>query len=182
MTMFVVEQLRGPRLSRLFTLAGVDYYATPRSWLNIFLFVAIGIVIALISQPVNQLSSQLLVGSVYGFLIIIASFCHGFGHIISSRVVNASVKSILMTATVQVTSYEDDEDLPSRIHIGRALGGPTFNLFLGCTSGALYVFSGQHHYLLLVGCVNLVFGVMTLLPIPSLDGSVLMRELRHWRR
>lgn len=123
-----------------------------------------------------------MVGIVYGLLIILAGFCHGLGHIISSRMVGAPVSAVIETATVSVTYYDgDDELLPSRVHVGRALGGPVLNIAVGLL--ALGINAGVGSYFLgFFGVVSILFGLFTLLPIPSLDGAVILRELRNWRK
>ncbi len=180
MTAFVIESLDRSRQHKMFTFLGVDYFATPRAALNMPLMIFVGIVIALIFAPSDQLLSNIAIGIGYGFLIMVSSFCHGVGHIISSRLVNAPVTAIVETATVYVTRYEDTDAQPSRVHIGRALGGPLLNLLLGITAIAIDMFAVPNHFILFFGIVNLAFGVFTLLPIPTLDGAVIWRELRHW--
>lgn len=182
MTIFVFENIEESHQRKLFTVLGVDYVLASRAWLNLPLMAIVGIVIALIFAPVEQLSSQILVGIGYGILIIISSFCHGLGHIISSHLVNAPMNSLISTATVNVTHYDDDEVHPSRIHVGRSLGGPILNLLIGCLAIAVYTFALPNHFLLFFGIVNLLFFVFTLLPIPSLDGAVILRELRNWKK
>jgi Zn-dependent protease len=61
------------------------------------------------------------------------------------------------------------------------LDGPTLNLAFGIVAIAIYLFTLDSYFLLLFGIVNLGFGVFTSLPIPSLDGTVNLRELRNWR-
>ena len=180
MTMFVVENLERSRQHEMFTLLGVDYYATPKAWLSMPISILAGIIIALIFSPNDQLMSNVTIGVGYGFLIMVSSFCHGVGHIISSRLVNAPVTSIIETATVYVTQYEDSSAQPSRVHIGRALGGPLLNLLLGITAIAINLYALPNHFVLFFGSANLAIGVFTLLPIPTLDGAVIWHELRHW--
>ncbi len=131
MSLFVVEPIEAANHRKLFKLFGVDYYATTRAWLSLPLMAGVGIVVALIFAPAQQLSTQILIGIGYGLLIILASFCHGLGHIISSRMVHAPVSSILITATVTVTHYDDATAQSSRVHVGRALGGPVLSLLIG---------------------------------------------------
>ena len=117
----------------------------------------------------------------FGLLIILSSFFHGLGHVISSRMVNAPMKALVMTATVGVTHFDDYEEQGSRVHVGRSLGGPALNLILGIIAIAIYLSALDSYFLLFFGIVNLGFGGFTFLPIPSLDGSVILRELRGWR-
>ena len=180
MTLFAVEGLDESRRRRLVTIRGVDYSATSRSWLNPPLLGVVGVVVALIIGPADPLPRQLAVGVGYGSLIFASSFCHGLGHILSSRIVNSPMKSLLFTATVHITHYEDDEG-PGREHVGRALGGPLLNLLLGLTVIAIFTLALDNHFVLFFATVNLLFGAMTLLPIPSLDGAVFLRELKKLR-
>jgi membrane-associated protease RseP (regulator of RpoE activity) len=39
-----------------------------------------------------------------------------------------------------------------------------------------------NNFVIFFGIVNLLIGVMTLLPIPTLDGGVIWHELRHWQK
>jgi Zn-dependent protease len=180
MTVFVVENLDRSHLQKMFTLMGVEYYSTPRAWASLPLTILIGILIAILFAPSDELGSQVMIGLGYGLIIMVSSFCHGVGHILSSRLVNAPVTYIVETATVYVTVYRDDHVQPSRVHIGRALGGPAINLLLGGAAIGLYLIALQNHFVLFFGIVNLVLGVITLLPIPTLDGAVIWREVRHW--
>jgi len=181
MTVFVFENTEESQQRKLFTFWGVDYFATSYTWVNLPLMAIFGIVIALIFAPVDQLLPQILVGIGYGLLIIISSFCHSIGHIISSRFVSAPVKFILVTATVNITHYEDDKEQPSRVHVGRSLGGPILNLLLGLIVIAIYMFAMPSHFLLFFGSANLIFATFSSLPIPTVDGAVILHELRDWK-
>ena len=180
MTAFVVEDLDRSRQTRMFTFLGVDYYSTPKAWVSLPITILIGIIIALLFAPDEQLQSQIISGIGYGFIIMISSFCHGVGHILSSRLVDAPVTYIIETATVYVTHYDDKVDQSSRVHLIRALGGPVFNLLLGIIAITTYQIALPNHFLLFFGVVNLGIGIFTLLPIPTLDGAVIWHELRNW--
>jgi hypothetical protein len=179
MTLFVVENVEESSQRKLFTFMGVDYLATPRSFLNLPLMALLGIVIAFLFAPVDELLEQVLIGIGYGLLIIVVVQFHDLGHIIGARMVGAPMKSLLMTATVNLTIYEDDSERPSRVHLGRALGGPVFNLLLGLIVIVIYRSGADNHFILFFGIVNLALVAITLLPIPSVDGSVILRELRN---
>jgi hypothetical protein len=177
MTLFVLEDTEATQHRKIFTLLGVDYVMTPRAWVNIPLMLVVGIVLALILVPADS-SSPILIGIGYGILIMIASFCHGLGHIISSRMVGAPMTALVSTATVYLTHYDDTETYPSRVHVGRSIGGPALNFIVGVIALALYS-SVNSHFLLFFGGVNLLFAVLTILPIPSVDGAVIFHELRN---
>jgi Zn-dependent protease len=139
-----------------------------------------GIILAFIFSADNQFPMKVLVGIGYGFLIIFSIFCHGIGGVISSRMVNAPVSSIIVTATVSVMQFDDEGEVSSRVHIGRSLGSPIFNLLAGLIAIVIYLFVAHNQFIIFFGWVNIIFGVFTLLPIPSLDGAVIFREL--WKR
>jgi hypothetical protein len=123
MSLFVAEGIDNPG-RRLFTLLGVDYLASPYAWVNLPLMIAVGILVAYFTAPAEQAAGLVLIGIGYGLLIVAGMFVHGLGHIVSSRLVKAPVSYILVTATVTVTHYDDDGPQPSRVHVGRSLGGP----------------------------------------------------------
>ena len=181
MTLFAFESFEESRQRKLFTLLEVDFLSTHRFWLNIPMMAIAGIAVAVIFSPTDQLGSQTLVGLGFGLLIMLSSFFHGLGHVISSRMVNAPMKALIMTATVGVTRFDDDGEQASRVHVGRSLGGPMLNLAVGIAAIMVYLFALDSYFLLFFGIVNLGFGGFTFLPIPSLDGSVILRELRGWK-
>ena len=182
MTLMIFENTDQAHLRKMFTLFEVDYFFTRRTWINLPLMLTVGIILAFILLPESQLAFKLLSGVGYGFLIILSSFCHGVGHIISSRLVKAPVKSIIMTATVNTIQFDDRDEKPSRVHVGRALGGPLFNLLLGLLAILFYQYVVENYFIIFFGWVNVLFGVFTLLPVPSLDGPVIIRELRDWKK
>ena len=182
MSLLVFENMDRSRQRKMFTIFGVDYFITNRTWINIPLMLSVGIILALIFSPEDQISLKILSGVGYGLLIILSSFCHGIGHIISSSLVDAPISSIIMTATVNVIHFDDNDEMPSRVHVGRSLGGPLFNLLLGLMAIGIYEYAVQNHYILFFGWVNIIFGVFTLLPIQSLDGPVIFREIKEWKR
>ncbi len=181
MTLFAFETIEESRQRKLFTLLEVDFLSTHRFWLNIPLMAIAGIAVAVIFSLTDQVGSQVLVGLGSGLLIMLSNFFHGLGHIIGSRKVNAPMTALIMTVTVGVTHFEDRVEQGSLVHVGRSLDGPTLNLAFGIVAIAIYLFTLDSHFLLFFGIVNLGFGVLISLPIPSLDGSVNLRELRNWR-
>lgn len=181
MTIFAVESLEEPRLRRVFTLFSVEYLITSWGWANVALALVVGVAVAIVVGPDRSLVSEVLAGAAFGALIMVSSFCHGLGHIMSSRVVSAPMQSIVLTATVPVTRYDDGQDQASAVHLGRSLGGPTLNLVVGSAALAAASLGVAATFVTFFGIVNLAFGVFTLLPVRSLDGSVILRELRDWR-
>ncbi len=182
MSLLVFENTKKSHRQKIFTLFGVDYYITKRTWINLPLMLSVGIVYSLLFSPENQFAVKILNGLGYGFLIMLSMFSHGLGHIISSKMVDAPISSIIMTATVNVIQFDDSDEKPSRIHVGRSLGGPIFNLLLGFLAIAISQNTAQNIFLIFFGWLNIALGGITLLPIPSLDGPVIIRELRDWKK
>ena len=179
MTLFILENTAESGQRRLFTILGTEFRATPLAWVNLPMSVGFGILIAVLFAPVDSFGSQVMVGIGYGLLMIASTYVHALGHIISSRLVNAPMTALIATATVNTTHYDDKEVYPSRVHVGRALGGPAFSLILGVVALAL---AGDSHALRFLGIVNLVLVAITLSPLPTLDGAIVLRELRNWKR
>jgi Zn-dependent protease len=88
---------------------------------------------------------------------------------------------LLITATRDVNLYHGDQSLvPSQVHLVRALGGPLFNLFVAGVCAVLAALITADFWSALVASListNLFFGLGGLLPLPSVDGEVIWREL-----
>jgi hypothetical protein len=181
MTLFVLENTDSPRLKKLFRMLDVDVMAAPFAWLGVVLALIIGVVVSLITAPVDGTGAQILAGIVFGLLIYASTFVHGVGHIISSRMVNAPMQYLILTSTVPITRYDDADEasVPSRVHIGRSLGGPAANVVAAIIGLVLYVVVVNSPFFLFIGIQNTLFTLLVLSPIPSLDGAVIWREVRR---
>lgn len=181
MSLFVFDDSQKDKRRNRFTLLDTQFVATPLSWLNLPLMISIGIVLSLVFMPTGDLVGQVLIGMGYGLLIVLASMVHSIGHIISSWMVGAPVKSVVMTMTVNYLDYGEDSEHPSRVHIGRALGGPVLNAVLGIIMLAIFGFVIPNHFIAFFGGVNIALALITIAPMPSVDGAVIMREMRDWK-
>lgn len=177
MSILVIDKTEESELRDLFTLFGTPYKATKLFWLNPPLMIITGIVVAFAVAPVADTTGKIIAGIIYGLIILATSFLHELGHIISSRQVGAPVTYIIMSMTVANTYYNDSEDLPSRVHIGRAIGGPLTNLIAGIIGIVSYGVM-QSHFVAFFAVLNILFFIVTILPIPTIDGDVIWRELR----
>ena len=171
MSAFTVEHL-GSGGKELVTLFGVKYVATRWAWVNVALTLVCGVAVARVFHGELPLPRQLLAGLAFAILIQLGMACHGLGHVLSSRLVGAPMQSLVMTATVSVARYEDRGPLPRRVHIGRALGGPALNLALAAAALTVWSVEGGA-FVAFFGVLNALLGVVTVLPIPSLDGAVI---------
>ncbi len=176
MTLFTFENTQPDAGRRWFGLLGVGVFTSRRFWLNLPVMLAVGIATAFLFQS----SDQLAIGLASGFLIVASSFVHGLGHILSSRSVGGPMTALILTATVNIINFDDKTNPGSRVHVGRSLGGPLLNLVVGAVLLIVGLASDGPYLLLFTGALNVVFGVFTLMPIPTLDGAVIFKELRYW--
>jgi len=175
--LMVFENIKTVPRRRLFTLAGVQWLATPWAWASVPGFIAVGIVLAMIGGAGDSGEERLLLGAGYGILLLIANVLHSVGHIIGGKLVGHPMDANLVTATRQINIYRGHQGhLPRRVHLGRALGGPVMNLLVGII--ALIVGQAVEGQLIdAFGIINLVSAVLAFAPIPTVDGEVIWREL-----
>ncbi len=180
MSFFAIESLKETPRRKLFTLLGVEYQATPLAWFSLVYPAVIGLIVSFLVLPQADLLTRILTGIAFGLCINLMYFIHGFGHILSGRLVGAPMQANLITATVYVNHYEDTVEYPSWVHIGRTLGGPIANAIAGIVALLVYNAGLQSPVILFFAIANLLF-TLTILPLPSADGEVIVRELRDWK-
>ena len=169
------------RRRRLFVLMGVPWEATPRAWVSPFLAASLGVLVALAAPSGDPAGTRILTGIGFGALLYAAVVVHSIGHVFSGRAVGSPMSANVLTATFHANEYaESPEPVPGHVHIGRALGGPLANFAIGLVAVGLN--AGLHSvWLSYFSQANLIFGVLALLPIPTIDGSVIWRELLRRR-
>lgn len=172
-----------PGGSRLFVLMGIPWEATPHAWINPLIFILVGCVIAYGLEPGTSLRTMVPAGVGYGLLIYLTYILHGVGHIVGGKIVGAPMDANLITAVRHVNVYTGDQSVyPSRVHVMRALGGPFANLLTGLIALGLWAaFDAKELWLFAIA--SLITGVVSLLPIPTIDGWVVWgRILRSPKR
>jgi hypothetical protein len=159
---------------------GVRLSFTPLTWLSPFVFFGLRLILMLI-LPGLSLTERLADALVFALAVEVANICHAFGHILSGKIVGSPMDELLITATRDANLYEGDQRrFPGHVHLGRALGGPVFNLIV---AGLLYaglplLTPGlSQHLATRIADINLFFGVGSFIPLPSVDGEVIWREL-----
>ncbi len=177
---FVFEDIETAPRRRLFTLFGVPWTATPSAWQSLVFLTVVGLIIALIFLPGWSLGSRLLFGVIYGLLIKTIYLVHDLGHVLGGKYVGAPMDEALITGTRHINIYRGPQDYPSRVHLSRALGGPLLNIMVGIVGLTIWGIVGGH-VLLFFGLGNLLFGLGSFVPVPSVDGEVIWRELRRSR-
>lgn len=177
--LFVQEDIETSPHIHLFTLLDIPWKATPMAWRSILPNLIGGFLATFIFMPGADLFMRLVYGVIFGALLIAANTVHSIGHILSGKMVGAPMDELLVTASRHVNIYRNDPpDLPSRVHLGRALGGPVLNIAVGIMVLIVGLVIGSAG-LLFFSVANLGFGISALIPVPSFDGEVIWRELRR---
>lgn len=177
----VLENLSQVRRIRLGQLWGVDLLATPIAWLSPAVFFGLHFLLNLLNTRLT-LNERLAQSLLFTVVVELASIIHALGHIISGKLAGSAMNALLITATRYVNIYEGDQTtVPSRTHIARAAGGPLLNLLAAALAYVLApilnpTFAERFVF------INLFFGLGGLLPLPSVDGGVIWREVRRLMR
>jgi Zn-dependent protease len=175
---FLVFEDIGPESRReLFRFLGVTFMVTRYGALSPLMWIALGVVTALAESHGAVSGVVLLNGVAYGMFLICSTVIHTLGHIAAGHLVGAPMDANLMTATRDVNIYiTHGADTPRRARIGRSLGGPGANLLAGLIFAALWRWNGEP-LLLKFAVMSAAIGVFTLMPIPTLDGSTILKQL-----
>jgi hypothetical protein len=167
---FPVSRVLGVRLTRS---SGV--------WLNVPLLVATSLLLAL-PWPNRDRRGRLVDMAGFGLALTVTNAVHAVGHIISSRLIGAPMDELYITTPRLFTLYHGDQNsLPGRVHVGRAIGGTLANLALALLllplAGRLAPGPARRLVWQLL-LVNLCFGLASWTPYPGVDGEILWREAR----
>jgi hypothetical protein len=153
---------------------------TPITWLSPFVFFGLHFLINLLNPNLN-LVDRLYQSLLFTIAVEITTILHAFGHILSGKLVNSAMDELLITATRDVNLYHGDQSMiPSHVHLIRSLGGPVFNLIVAGTLITLAPRIAPGFWSGLLASListNLFFGFGGFLPLPSVDGEVIWREL-----
>ena len=153
---------------------------TPITWLSPFVFFGLHFLINLLNPNLN-LVDRLYQSLLFTIAVEITTVLHAFGHILSGKLVNSAMDELLITATRDVNLYHGDQSMiPSHVHLIRSLGGPVFNLIVAGTLITLAPRIAPGFWSGLIASListNLFFGFGGFLPLPSVDGEVIWREL-----
>jgi hypothetical protein len=170
--LMVAEQIDVRR--RLFRVGGVSWSATRYAWLSPASWVGLGLAMALGSRQSADLAGVLADGVKYGAMLYAANIIHSLGHVVAGCVAGATVETVLLTSTRDVIIYDQPGGAaPPRIRLVRALGGPAANL----AAGFALILAGnlaRSRWTGMAGIVSVGVALWTLMPLPSLDGWVIL--------
>lgn len=183
-----LEDLDRTRHIAVGRLWGVVIAVTPTAWLQVPLFFLMGLALSYVPGRVPPGAGPAVrAADALTFLVagLVANTVHALGHIVSGTLAGSAMDELLMTATRDANIYRGDQSaVRGRTHVARAIGGPAGNLVAAALAYAAMaaVGGGIDPWLARLGGVNLLFGLGGLLPIPSVDGEVIWREVRRGLR
>jgi Zn-dependent protease len=158
----------------------VNLLVTPITWLGPFVFFGLHFLLNLFNTRLT-FTDRLYQSMLFTIAVEITTVLHAFGHIISGKMVHSAMDELLITATRDVNLYHGDQRLiPSHVHLIRSLGGPVFNLIVAGLLSALSAGVAPGFWSGLLASListNRFFGFGGFLPLPSVDGEVIWREL-----
>jgi hypothetical protein len=176
----IIEDIDAVRRIPIGRFWGVNLLITPITWLGPFVFFSLHFLLNLLNLNLS-LTDRLYQSLLFTIAVEITTVLHAFGHILSGKMVNSAMDELLITATRDVNLYHGNQSIiPGYVHLVRSLGGPVFNLIV---AGLLSAFAGSLTPGFWSGLVaslistNLFFGFGGFLPLPSVDGEVIWREL-----
>ncbi len=181
----VFEDYQTAPRRRLFSILGTPWNITPYGWIAIPAFFAPGFLITFYVLNHADTGNRVLASVIAGLMSLGVIVTHEVGHQISARLVGGPMDEVLIAAVRLITLYHDTVEPPSRVHLGRALGGPIMNLILAAVlfGGVAIAQTPPLRTILMTSAfISLGYGLGSFLPIPSVDGEVIWRELRKQRR
>jgi len=177
---FILEDLDTVRRIPIGKFWGVTLLITPYTWLGLILFFGLSLLLNIFNTHLS-LTDRFSQALIFAVVVEIATALHAFGHIVSGKLVQSPMDELLITALRDVNIYHGDQTkLPGYVHIGRSLGGPIINIVVGvlCLGLRPFVTDGLGSAVIAsLISTNLFFGLGGLLPLPSVDGFVIWREI-----
>jgi hypothetical protein len=176
----IIEDIDTVRRIPIGQFWGVKLLITPITWMGPFVFFGLHILLNLLNANLS-LTERLYQALLFTIAVEITTALHAFGHILSGKMVHSAMDELLITATRDVNLYHGDQStIPGHIHLIRSLGGPVFNLLVAGLLSALAVGIAPGFGSALIASListNRFFGFGGFLPLPSVDGEVIWREL-----
>ena len=176
----IIEDIDTVRRIPIGRFWGVTLLVTPLTWLGPFVFFGVNILLNALNSRIS-LADRLYQALLFMIAVETTTLLHAFGHILSGKLVRSPMDELLITATRDINLYHGDQSrIPGYVHLVRSIGGPIFNVFVAgiCALIATRVAPGfWSSFITGLVATNLFFGLGGLLPLPSIDGAVIWREL-----
>jgi hypothetical protein len=176
----IIEDIDTVRRIPIGRFWGVNLLITPITWLGPFVFFGLHFLLNLLNTRLT-LTDRLYQSMLFTIAVEITTVLHALGHIISGKMVHSAMDELLITATRDVNLYHGDQSVvPGHVHLVRSLGGPIFNIIVAGLLSVLAVGVAPGFWSGLLASListNRFFGFGGFLPLPSVDGEVIWREL-----
>jgi len=176
----IIEDIDTVRRIPIGRFWGVNLVITPITWLGPFVFFSLHFLINFLNSGLS-ITDRLYQSLLFTIAVEITTVLHALGHILSGKMVNSAMDELLITATRDVNLYHGDQTtIPGHIHLVRSLGGPVFNIIVAGVLSTLAAGIAPGFWSGLVASListNRFFGFGGFLPLPSVDGEVIWREL-----
>jgi hypothetical protein len=178
---YVVEPPPAVPGRRVGSLLGAEWYLSQYAWVAPLWVLALGGAVARRTTSGRSVAEIGRLGGGYALLTAASMVCHQLGQLAGGRVVGAPLSGEVFTATLAYQLYPAEGDQPSHVHLARALGGPLANLLVGMAALLAWSFGLRSRLLGYLAGLNLAFAAASMAPIPTMDGGVVVRELRRRR-
>jgi hypothetical protein len=176
----IIEDIETTRRIRIGQFWGISLFITPITWLSPFIFFGLHFILNLLNSRLN-FNDRLIQSFCFTLSVEIATAFHAFGHILSGKIIGSAMDELLITATRDINLYHGDQSqILGHIHLVRSLGGPIFNLLIALICFMLVKWVGAGFGTSLISSListNLFFGIGGFIPLPSVDGEVIWREI-----
>ena len=153
---------------------------TPITWLGPLIYFGLRLLQDAF-QPGLESAAAIRDAFIFVLAVEVDIVVHAAGHILGGLAVRSPMDELLFTATRGINLYSGDQArFPGRVHLGRALGGPLLNLLWAALlfAGLPLVRPGFLADLAAsLASTSLFIGAGSFLPLPSVDGWVIWREV-----
>ncbi|MHB1192912.1 MAG: hypothetical protein ACYC6F_07670 [Longimicrobiales bacterium] len=167
--LLVLEDTTRPRW-RLFSLLGVEWWATGWAWAGPLFWIALGLAVAWGAETGtgSDALGRIALGTGFGALLWLACVVHTLGHVATSRLAGTPMDAVVLTSTRDVDVYRGaNRSVAERVRVVRSMGGPLANAVVGGVALA----AGLRTF----GVFNLCIAAWTLMPVPTMDGWIVWR-------
>lgn len=175
-----LENIRETKRIPIGSFWDVKLSITPLTWLNPFIFFGLHFIATSIITNIG-FTERLYQAMIFTIAVEISTALHAFGHILSGKIVKSPMDELLITTTRDINVYNGDQsNVAGKVHLGRALGGPLLNIFVAGIFYTLVLLFNQGFVANLLSSlisVNLFLGLGSFLPVPTVDGQVIWREI-----
>jgi hypothetical protein len=153
---------------------------TPLTWLGPFIYFGLRLLQDALRRGLDPVTA-VREAFIFVLAVELSIVVHGAGHILGGLLVRGPMDELLFTATRGINLYSGDQArFPGRVHLGRALGGPLLNLLWAAVMFACLPLFDRGFPAELVASfasTSLFIGAGSFLPLPSVDGWVIWREV-----